>query len=259
MKKNTISIALIIFTILILSANQLIIHRTDGTQVNFYLDEIESITFGSGNGYEEYGMYIYSYGAWERNSNRELYLILIESYNWNIPITYIELNINGQPINLSGEWDYFWGEADLNQGDTITYDLRINDSNYNNAITLPYRPQNVTFPAFYDPTQTYNITWSLTGDSQQQFFEGWACSESECYFTGTTLAPWDRSFSIPSYWLPPNFPEYGLGLYEMNMNYDGNLAVYSAEGYGVYYGYDWRTDRTKIRETLKRLVKKINK
>jgi hypothetical protein len=209
------------------------------------------------NGDFDFFMGIVSYSIYEKAP----YMVMIQSYNEDVLITSVELKINNAAITLISYVSFYYAELNLTQGQTVSYEAKINGTTYSGNLTIPYRPQNVTFPAVFNPAQSYNITWSLAQNSQFQMFEayGWNANNEQETGKYKELSPSDRSFTIPANWIGSGYDEYDLALSEFSANWSGKFIAISFDGAWEYYGEDWKSEPLKIREKVLTFTEMLKK
>jgi len=196
-----------------------------------------------------------------------MYYIFIDSYNENATINTAALTINGIDIPLISEgyegWVSWFGSVELTQGQDIVCVLNINGNSYNLNLTVPYHP-NLTWPESYNPGVSTTLSWTLSGDSEYQYFEGDA--EGFDYETMetieeskyVTLDQSDRSFTIPANWLNSDLDEYEFDLLEYSFEADGKVGAAIGDGSeATYYPDIKKSDRRKeMHLILKKIIKK---
>jgi hypothetical protein len=194
------------------------------------------------------------------------YLVMIQSYDYEQQITSATLSINNQEVPLSQEgydgYYFFYGEVMLNQGQAAAYDVTVNSASYSGELTIPYQPQNVNFPMEFNPAQSYDISWSLGGNSQYQLFEvyGYNWDDDEEDGEYKELSPSARSFTIPANWVNSGFEYYDIALSEFSANWSGKFIAVAFDGSIAEYGYEeWKTNQQKMRERILTLTKVIQK
>jgi hypothetical protein len=151
------------------------------------------------------------------------------------------------PIQLQGygywfgEWS-FAGEAMLNPGTSYNVKLMKNGTQETSGtIKTPYRCY-ANFPAYYNPSTTAEITWSLSNNNQFQTagissYGDWEAEVEEYDEHFAELSPSARNYTIPANAVD-NFgewTEYEMLVMQVNFTKSGRTAFMATQGQGNNY------------------------
>ena len=154
---------------------------------------------------------------------------------------------DGTPITLQnygywfGEWS-FVAEAMLNPGASYNVKLFKNGTQQaSGTIKTAYRCY-ANFPAYYNPSTTAELTWSLNNNNQFQTagvssYGEWSGEEEEYDEHFVELSPSARSYTIPANAVD-NFgewTEYELLVMQINFTKSGRSAFMAVQGQGNSY------------------------
>ena len=187
---------------------------------------------------------------------RDVYQILVTNWDYENPLTNVQLNVNGNPVIITDGW----GEYDFTAGLTYNFDLAINRVVYDFDLQIC---SNLTgnWPEFYNPTQETSIIWTQQNNPNYQdfFLEGYDENWENSEYKYEVLNNSARSFTIPANWIASTWYEYYMSIWTVNYIESGNLIAMSDkwDGMGYYRGKNGeKTDFGRM-DRIKKFIENI--
>jgi hypothetical protein len=199
---------------------------------------------------------------WNREGTHYVSIMIINPTVMNGDVTF---KIDGNVFELEG-WEYwFFGAVDLVEGQSYNFEVSTGSNNYAATLQIPYNITSADFPQTFDPTEPYNVTWTLANNNKYQSVFAWSYlwdwededndQESE-YFKEINNSA--RQHTFPANAIESFGPgtDYELGINQMDYKLNNKLvAVAVTQEYAWYYEDDFRSEETK--ETIKKKVLRI--
>jgi len=198
----------------------------------------------------DFGLIVYDLGF------RNTYEIEVTNWDWENPITDVQLNINGNPVTIQSGL----GEYDFTPGQTYNFDLTIGRAVYDFDLQINSNLF-VNWPETYDPSQATTVNWTQLEDPDYQdfFLEGYDMSWDEYEYEYEVLNNSARSFTIPANWIGSSWFEYYMSLWSVNYTVSGNLIAASESSDGMSYYYETKGVKTDFNrlERFQKFIEKI--
>lgn len=187
------------------------------------------------------------------------YGIVVEAYEGE-DITSVTLSIGGIDVPIEDFWGVWMGFAELDPGESYAFELAINSNTYNFNLQLPVYPQ-IDWPATFDPTQSYDLSWilnpNINSNIQELVGTSWYYDDDLDEYVIVDdkyvfLDPGVRSYTLAANWLSVQ-EEYDLVLAETNWVISGALLAVASEVSIGSYGQDIRQAESVTHKYLNHL------
>lgn len=191
------------------------------------------------------------------------YYITVVQINPQAATGNLTVKVDGNTVQMEN-WGFYWfGPADLQEGQTYNFSLDTGNKQYSASLQIPYNITSATFPSTFQVDQSHTVSWTLANNNKNQIAEAWSYywdwdedQESHYY---KELKPSDRQFTFPANCVEDFGPEteYDLGILQIDYKMANKLVAVAMTGaFEYYWDDDWSREVT-IQKTMNRRLIRI--